>query len=431
MILPIAVLACAPLHAGEIHEAILAGQIGKVRKLLQENPALAREYDKTRQGYPLHMAAFRDDPDLIELLLANQASLEARDERGHTALLEAGIGGRVKAAKTLLAHGALVDARGDQDYTPLHYSVLHVETGGTVETLLEAGADVNAVTRLGTTPLLIAAGEKKNGAAIKTLLAHGANPEARNHGGLTAPMVAIRVSDLSVLSALLEAKQNLNIQTGTGVTALFMAVEENRPDAVKLLLAQGADPGVEQVDGLTALGWCARNAQRPHAAAMAALLRDAGATKEGSLVKRTTIYAAAGQGDNERLKLLLDQDPPLINTQGESARTTPLALAVRGGHLETVQLLLKRGAKVDLGNGEWFSPLHEAARAGNQEIAQCLLDAGAKVDGVTSDKRTPLLTALRAKQKGVADLLVRAGANVNLKDFYGVSPAGLEPDLAR
>ena len=57
----------------------------------------------------------------------------------------------------------------------------------------------------------------------------------------------------------------------------------------------------------------------------------------------------------------------------------PLHLAVRGGHTDTVELLLKKGASIEAVDKDKNAgnPLHLFARSGNTAMVELLLQKGA------------------------------------------------------
>ena len=58
---------------------------------------------------------------------------------------------------------------------------------------------------------------------------------------------------------------------------------------------------------------------------------------------------------------------------------SPLHLAVRGGHTDTVELLIKKGASIEGmdKNTNTSTPLHLFARSGNIAMVELLLNKGA------------------------------------------------------
>lgn len=75
---------------------------------------------------------------------------------------------------------------------------------------------------------------------------------------------------------------------------------------------------------------------------------------------------------------------------------TPLANAARGGCIEIVKYLIKRGAIVDRseGQGAW-TPLLYAAEQHHAEVVEYLLAHGANVNVISGAGESPLLAAMR------------------------------------
>ncbi|MHC4251452.1 MAG: ankyrin repeat domain-containing protein, partial [Planctomycetota bacterium] len=99
------------------------------------------------------MAAQRGDAEVVRKCLAEGVAVDARVSRWkRTALGQAAGGGHTEVVKLLLAAGADVNAGDVDGQTPLHHAVSEgcLED---VELLIEAGANVNAKDRNGTTPL--------------------------------------------------------------------------------------------------------------------------------------------------------------------------------------------------------------------------------------------------------------------------------------
>jgi ankyrin repeat protein len=70
-----------------IHVAAKAGDLAKVGAMLKDNPALVSSRD---QGWtPLHLAVRFGYKEVVELLIANKADVNAKDIRGKTPLQHA------------------------------------------------------------------------------------------------------------------------------------------------------------------------------------------------------------------------------------------------------------------------------------------------------------------------------------------------------
>ena len=76
-----------PAAAGEIHEAIAAGNLDQVTKLLTKNPDLVSAQDENQtRDLPLHTAAYNGQLDIAKLLLKKGADIDAGDIDGSTPL---------------------------------------------------------------------------------------------------------------------------------------------------------------------------------------------------------------------------------------------------------------------------------------------------------------------------------------------------------
>jgi len=89
----------------------------------------------------------------------------------------------------------------------------------------------------------------------------------------------------------------------------------------------------------------------------------------------TLLHDMAQEGQINKLKLLLDYGAN-IDAIDEEYRSTPLGLAARWGHLETVRLLLDRGADPHKAGASWAIPLTWAKKKGHSEIEALLRTYG-------------------------------------------------------
>ena len=97
------------------------------------------------------------------------------------------------------------------------------------------------------------------------------------------------------------------------------------------------------------------------------------------------VVAAAGRGDLETVRQLLDDNPAWLHTIGSHGRTMLWEAAYRG-KLEMVQFLLERGADIHLPgchlsqHGIEITPYCVARHEGRDAVADYLLTQGAEVD---------------------------------------------------
>jgi hypothetical protein len=152
---------------------------------------------------------------------------------------------------------------------------------------------------------------------------------------------------------------------------------------------------------------------------MLALLLDHGAdvSLEGCYGKPLVIACEAGLVDAARL--LLDRGAAVngFNTEG----WTPAEAAACGNRVDVLELLLARGASLDLIPRPWDAaeyyretgtPFGVACIFGSVEAATLLLERGSDVEGLDSRGATPLMNALFNGQPRSVRLLLSRGADV-------------------
>ncbi|KAJ0040591.1 hypothetical protein Pint_26756 [Pistacia integerrima] len=162
-----------------IHDCAQSGDIDGFEKLLQDNPSLLNERNAIILETPLHLSASNNKTDIVKFLLEwkgyDKVDLEAKNTYGETPLHVAAENGCNEAARLLLAHGALVEAKTKYGMTPLMLSVCHsirAEDCSIVETLLENNADCDARDDEGMTPVDHLSKIQESGKLRDLLLSH-------------------------------------------------------------------------------------------------------------------------------------------------------------------------------------------------------------------------------------------------------------------
>jgi ankyrin repeat protein len=97
--------------------------------------------------------------------------------------------------------------------------------------------------------------------------------------------------------------------------------------------------------------------------------------------------------------------------------TTPIRIAVEGGHLGVVKALINAKANVDLSDNNGTTPLYRAAYNGHLETVKALIDAKANVDLSNNNGTTPLYRAAQMGNLLMLNLLIEKGADIN-KGLY-------------
>ncbi len=137
-------------------------------------------------------------------------------------------------------------------------------------------------------------------------------------------------------------------------------------------------------------------------------------------------YAALREGNLDHLRVLLDAgvdvNQPLTVTRKRDQKNL-LMIASGLGDTAALQLLLSRGADVDLRNRDGMTALLLAAAADHPEAVEMLVEHGAdphERSGI--DGQTPLLVAARSGAARALAALLALGADVNQPSAGGETP---------
>lgn len=273
---------------------------------------------------PLHLSAGHGHSDVAGLLLARGARVDAGRHDIGTPLFGAAGAGHGAAVKLLLEHDASVHARDRRGRTPLHAVAMRVDpesikrfvrdtqkplpTWGTdhreiAAVLLSHGAEVDARAGDGFTPLFRAAITGQH-TIIDILLEHKADVDARVQDNKTrrAPLHgAAFAGHERVLELLLAGGANIEIQDNFGMTPLHWASHNGHVGATKVLLAGNANVNCEDWAGRTPLHWAAEHG---HAKVVEVLLVGMARVNPTDNSGRTPAMCAAQRDERETLDLL-------------------------------------------------------------------------------------------------------------------------------
>jgi ankyrin repeat protein len=130
-------------------QAISEGDIDEVKSLISEG---ANIYTRQWGGTTLHIAAQVGHKQIVELLIATGANVDAKDVADNTPMHCAASGGHRDVVELLFVKGANINAMQAQGWTPLHEAVRWGHKNVT-ELLINKEANVNVKDRDGRTPL--------------------------------------------------------------------------------------------------------------------------------------------------------------------------------------------------------------------------------------------------------------------------------------
>ncbi|XP_064133208.1 ankyrin repeat and KH domain-containing protein 1 isoform X11 [Loxodonta africana] len=333
--------------------------------------------------------------------------IDAHTESNHdTALTLACAGGHEELVSVLIARDAKIEHRDKKGFTPL---ILAATAGhvGVVEILLDKGGDIEAQSeRTKDTPLSLACSGGRQ-EVVDLLLARGANKEHRNVSDYTPLSLAASGGYVNIIKILLNAGAEINSRTGSklGISPLMLAAMNGHVPAVKLLLDMGSDINAQiETNRNTALTLACFQGR----AEVVSLLLDRKANVEHrAKTGLTPLMEAASGGYAEVGRVLLDKGADVNAPPVPSSRDTALTIAADKGHYKFCELLINRGAHIDVRNKKGNTPLWLAANGGHFDVVQLLVQAGADVDAVDNRKITPLMSAFRKGHVKVVQYLVK------------------------
>lgn len=345
------------------------------------------------------------DAATVSDLLGAATDAAAASVDGTTALHWAAQNDDLEIAAMLITAGADAAARNRYGITPLYMAALN-GSAGMIELLLEAGADANEVGTEGET-VLMTASRTGNPDAVETLLDAGAEVDAREDWhGQTALMWAVGESHPDVVQVLIEHGADVNAVSSLrewerqssaeprqkwlplgALTPIYFAGRDGCVACVPLLVDTGADPDMQDPEGVTPLISAIING---HYDAAAELLNHGADPNLADNDGRSPLFSAVD-----------------FNTMPASNRPPPKVLENSVSSLDLIRLLLDKGADVN-------------AELSGQQAYRTKLDRGN--DGVLSAGTTPLLRAAKSADLAAMRVLLDHGADPTIATRSGVNP---------
>jgi ankyrin repeat protein len=349
-------------------DAVETGDLAGAKSFLDQDPCLVNIGDIRYKGGDLtpvlHLAIYKEHPDLVKLLLSR---------------------------------GADVNSKNIEDLGPLHVAAKQ-GCSEIVPILVVFGADPNGKRGNFRFPPL---GFAANAAVAQTLIAYGADVHLRNENGFTPLHLLAQQGKVSAAEVLLDHQAEIEVRDNWGKTPLHGASEYGQPDMIEFLLEKGADINARDKQGLTAVNRAAQSdylAPKEARKKCAELLMSKGA--------EYTISDVVWLGDSTRVEKLLENNPALGNA-------AVLVIATKEGHANIVERLITAGA--DLNANLFKDPLlHVAAYSGHVGVARVLLDKGINVNQKGTYGELALHWAAAKGHTDVAELLLEAGSEINI-----------------
>lgn len=220
------------MATADIFDAIRAGDVETVRTLIETQPELANTSGGSGMA-PLMIATYMGKTQVIELLLANGATLD---------VFAAAALGKTAALQTLLDNDPmLVSLYSPDGWTALHLAA-HFGQTDAARMLIGHGASATLRSHndMSNQPLHAACAGHPGRELIELLLDSGAEVNAQQHGGFTPLHETAQNGDIALTELLLSRGADIRATTDEGKTAFQLAEEAGHDDMAALLQRHGA-----------------------------------------------------------------------------------------------------------------------------------------------------------------------------------------------
>ena len=287
--------------------------------------------DVERQAHLQRIRGFRDAlksgqaPEYVDGAMRGRAA--------GPLLMAAAFEGNLDKLKSLIAIGAALNAHYKDGFTPLMAASVkgHIDC---VQALIAAGANLEERENTGKTVLFVGASTARGVAIIKLLGAAGVDANAIDSSGMSALFYAVYEDRPQTVKALIDIGTSTETKGPNELTALRVGIEEGHLECVNALIARQANVNARDSGGDTPLMAAARGGQTRCVAALVAAGAAVNATNDGG---DTALMHAAYLGHVECVKVLVAarSDRAIKNRQGYTA----LSIAQAQGHAVCVRAL--------------------------------------------------------------------------------------------
>jgi len=362
-------------------------------------------------------AAAQGDVRKAENSLAREADINAADENGRTSVYYASAKGHTSILKLLLLARANVNAKANNGWTPL-IAAAYLGQAEAAEMLLAAGARVDdrivytkrivtpaeGILPNDTTALMMAA-QAGHLTTVEVLLRHGGSVRAVDDQGWSALTHAAKHGHEDIVRSLIHAGADLKTPDKAGFSPLIVAARNGQGAVVRALLSAGCEVDWrDKGEGGTAL---------IHTIAIALYDARWNAVREGR--KFTGPLVDEARADVIAALLAGRADPnAVVPRVGQS----PLMKAAQAGYNAAVELLLAKGADVNLRDADGATALTYAADK-SLEVVNTLPRKQADPNIADKEGTTPLMLASNLGTAASVKALITGGANVNAKAKSG------------
>jgi len=274
--------------------------------------------------------------------------------------------------------------------------------------------------------------------------------------------LAARMGCLRILKQVIFYGCEVDSRTETGDTALMLAAKSDQADCFLELIVSGADLGLVNNNGESAVHLVKRSV---FGSSLADIFRQAITTGRkvcsSNLEVFSLLHFVAGIGNTELLQMILQHSTEDISKH-DGLGLTPTMVAVKAGHTEVFRLLIDAGADISERSRDGqavvsllqnhacssvrtrfeeilldavlshkvtsyseFRALHFAAHVGNLPAIVKLLEMGFPINSVDDSGHSPLMLAAREGHADACKILLQRGAHCGIINQRGEAAISL------
>ncbi len=387
-----------------------------------------------------YLSIEKNDIATLKLLVEQKGDINKKYMGGLYPLNHAIDKGRAEIIQFLVSSGAELNVIDEAGNTPLITSVIKSDYK-TASLLIKGGAQTNIKTLEGKSALSISY-EKNRSDIFDILLAGGASSGEKFENDNTLLHMSAIGNRLSFINSLVKNKADLNVLNIEGKTAVMLASEKGYGNAVKALIAGGADIKIKDKAGESALYKCIKTGGEGAYWCAEYLVKGGAEINDTTGSGTPLLHEAAALEKFNIVNLFLKNggNPDILNQKNETlimvlSKTQYSGKKDQPKSTQAAKLILEltaKGSNPNIADKYGRTPLDISCKIKNIIIIEALLKGGANVNGVDSSGNTSLKKCVMDytgdykvsdKEKktvtGLLDLLIKNGADVNAKDKFG------------
>eukprot|EP01038_Epipyxis_sp_PR26KG_P013457 gene13457-18050_t len=202
-----------------------------------------------------------------------------------------------------------------------------------------------------------------------------------------------------------------------GKSSLMISIEEGRKEFVEMLLAAGAKLEIFSKHGMSAIHFAAYNDEIE--------IVDILCKKGTNLMlltedkNDTALHLACKKGYLKMVEKLIELGMIAVLDQQNKQLETALAVAIKFEYYELANLLLSKGADINITQLNGDSSLIKASFSGNENIVKFILQNNGSIHNRNFNNENALMTASKYGYTNILLILLQHGASVDEIDNFG------------